>query len=250
MMQIDLAAKFGGSLLCLIIPGLVLAGQIEMNIAKTIEEKTGQRVESVTKTKFAELYEIVGPHGIAYTDKDGSFLVTGAVIDVATRENMTAKRMAEISIFKWSELPLHDAIKIVQGNGARVFATVEDPNCGYCKKLAPELAKLKDVTIYTFVAPVLGAESEKKTKAIWCAPDREVAWRRAMQNSPLDAITTACETPSARMLDMARKLRVSGTPAILFMDGTRIPGYSTAEAIEQRLQRTLGTLAQARAPGS
>jgi thioredoxin-related protein len=41
-------------------------------------------------------------------------------------------------------LPLALAVKQVRGDGKRVFATFEDPNCGYCKRLAKETARLDE----------------------------------------------------------------------------------------------------------
>ena len=78
------------------------------------------------------------------------------------------------------------AVKRVKGNGKRVIYTFEDPNCGYCKELQKELAKLNDVTIYTFLWPILSQDSVDKSKAIWCAA---TAARRG---------TTTCSKASCR----------------------------------------------------
>ena len=44
-----------------------------------------------------------------------------------------------------------------------------------------------------------------------------------------------CETPMARNLALSRKHKVNGTPAIVFEDGTRIPGALSAEQLEKQL---------------
>jgi thiol:disulfide interchange protein DsbC len=214
-----------------------MAGQTEQAITKSVEALTGQSVEAVRKSGMADLYEVVTPRGILYADSTGQFVIFGGtVVDSKTKENLSAKRLAEISKFSWNELPFKDAIKLVRGTGKRVIATVEDPNCGYCKKFAPELNKLNDVTIYTFVVPMLGPDSVRKAKAIWCSPDRQAAWSKQMSGTFVVEGEPKCETPGARLADWAQKVRVQGTPTVLFADGSRIPGFATADVLERKLK--------------
>lgn len=211
---------------------------ISTNIRSKVGKVIGPNVEidRISKSNFADLYEIVTSAGIVYTDKIGSFVIFNAVVvDSKTQTNLSEKRMVEISKFNWADLPLKDAIKLVNGNGKRVIATVEDPNCGFCKKLQPELQKLPDTTIYTFLAPVLGEDSIKKSKSIWCASDSAKAWTTFMRDGSGLSTEVGCETPLDRNISLAKKLRVLGTPAILFTNGDRIPGYTTADKIELKL---------------
>lgn len=208
---------------------------ITANIRSKVSKVIGANVEidRVSKSNYADLYEIITSSGIVYTDKNGSFVIFNAVVvDSKSQTNLSEKRMVEISKFNWSDLPLKDAIKQVNGNGKRVLATVEDPNCGFCKRLQPELQKLPDTTIYTFLAPVLGEDSIKKSKAIWCASDQAKAWTNFMRDGSGLSSEINCDTPLERNVTLAKKLRVLGTPAILFSNGDRIPGYTTSEKIE------------------
>jgi len=59
-------------------------------------------------------------------------------------------------------LPIKDAIVFKQGSGVRRLAVFVDPNCGYCKRFERDLVALKDVTIYTFIMPILGPDSNVK----------------------------------------------------------------------------------------
>lgn len=210
---------------------------IKKNAAKSLAPSGG--IEKVTKSQFADLYEVLTPRGIVYTDKAGNFIIHNAVIiDSKTDANLTEKRMDEISKFKWSDLPLKDAIKIVNGNGKRVIATIEDANCGYCKKLAPELAKLPDTTIYTFVVSVLGPDSTKMGRNVMCADNKAATWLALMRDNKTPDDGKLCETPLERNSILYSKLRVMGTPAILFQSGERIPGYATVDRIEEKLKKT------------
>ena len=212
-------------------------GRIAARLAPVLE---GLAVEKITPTRHANLYEVLTPEGIFYTDKNGSFLIFGAaLVDTKTKVNLTEKRLNELSTFTFKDLPFQDAIKVVKGNGSRRMAVFEDPNCGYCKKLMQELVKIDNVTIYTFLIPVLGPDSVVKSKAVWCAKDQAKAWTGYMSGAaPLPASPTEqCETPFERNAVMQRKLRITGTPALLFDDNTKVPGFITAGAIEARLKK-------------
>src|SRR4029078_2757061 len=86
------------------------------------------------------------------------------------------------------------ALKHVKGNGKRVLYPFEDPNCGYCKELQKESAKLNDVTIYTFLWPILSAGSIERSRAIWCARDRGKAWEECMLKGVSPGTKRGCDT--------------------------------------------------------
>jgi thiol:disulfide interchange protein DsbC len=195
-------------------------------------------VEKVMPSKYAGLYEVLTPRGIVYTDKTGSFVSYGPIVDTATRENLTNKRLDEFSKFEFGDLPMKDAIKTVKGDGSRVFATFEDPNCGYCRKLMEEVEKMDNVTIYTFLVPILGPDSAAKSKAIWCAKDQSSTWTGFMTGkATLPTAPDNCETPIERNTALYRKLRLRGTPAVLFTDNSKTPGYVKADVLEAKLKK-------------
>jgi thiol:disulfide interchange protein DsbC len=135
-------------------------------------------------------------------------------------------------------LPFKDAVVWKSGNGKRRIAVFADPNCGYCKRFEASLQELKDVTVYTFLLPILGGDSPEKSRAIWCAKDRIGAWQGWMLRSeaPPKAAANCDSTAIDRNLALSRKIHVSGTPAILLEDGNRIPGAVGAVELERRLQ--------------
>ncbi|MFB9243117.1 DsbC family protein [Massilia antarctica] len=193
-------------------------------------------IEKISPSKFGTLLEVVTPRGLVYTDKTGSFVLFDVTaIDTRTQENLTEQRNDELGKFVFADLPLKDAIKTVRGDGARVIATFEDPNCGYCRKLMGELKKVDNLTVYTFLVPVMAADSASKSTAILCSPDPAKTWVEHMtDNSPLPA-PAECATSLERNAALFHKLRLNGTPAILFPSNTKSPGYIPAERIEARL---------------
>lgn len=211
---------------------------VEANIKKAIEPRLGgAKVESVKETPYGGLYELKVAGDILYTDKKGEYLFIGHVYDAKTTRDLTRERVDDINKIKFSDLPLNDAIKQVKGDGKRVIAVFEDPNCGYCKRLRQTTLKNMDnVTVYTFLYNILSDDSAVKSKNVWCSADRAKAWDDWMINGKAPAAAPAnCETPNDRVLALGQKLRITGTPAIFFADGTRIPGAIDQKALEAKL---------------
>ncbi len=211
---------------------------VEANIKKALEPHLGgAKIESVKETPYGGLYEVRVAGDILYTDKKGEFLVIGQVYDVKSSRNLTRERIDDINKIKFSDLPLEMALKQVKGDGKRAIAVFEDPNCGYCKRLRQTtLNEIDNVTIYTFMYNILSQDSFTKSKNIWCAPNRNKAWDDWMINGKVPPATpAACESPNDKVLALGQKLRITGTPAIFFSDGTRIPGAIDLKSLEAKL---------------
>ncbi|NIA54728.1 DsbC family protein [Massilia sp. TW-1] len=210
---------------------------VEANIKKSLEPRLGAKIESIKETPYAGLYEVRVAGDILYTDKKGEYLVIGHVYDAKSTRDLTRERIEDINKIKFSDLPLNDAIKQVKGNGKRVIAVFEDPNCGYCKRLRQTTLKdMDNVTIYTFLYNILSPDSFEKSKNVWCSPDRAKAWDDWMINGKsAPAAPANCETPNEKVVALGQKLHITGTPAIFFSDGTRIPGAVDQKTLEAKL---------------
>jgi thiol:disulfide interchange protein DsbC len=212
---------------------------VEATIKKNIEPRLGgAKIESIKETPYGGLYELRVAGDIMYTDKKGEYLVIGHVYDAKTTRDLTSERLQEINKIKFSDLPLSSAIKQVKGDGKRVIAVFEDPNCGYCKRLRQTTLKnLDNVTIYTFMYNILADDSFVKSKNIWCAPDRAKAWDDWMINGKAAPTAPAnCESPNDKIVALGQQMKITGTPAIFFTDGTRIPGAVDLPTLEKKLQ--------------
>ncbi len=200
----------------------------EADVKKAMETRVG-RVEKIGKSPIAGLWEVVVEGQIFYADDKGDYLLTGNLVDLKTGKNLTAER-------QFNALPLELAVKQVRGTGKNVLVTFEDPNCGYCKKLARELQAIKDITVYTFLYPVLGEDSSEKSKTIWCASDKAKAWTDWMLSGKAPTAAPAkCDTAGLeKSIELGRKLRINGTPAMFFATGERVGGYIPAAEIEKR----------------
>lgn len=210
----------------------------ETIIKRTLEGRlSGAKIDAVTKTPYLGLYEVRLDSEILYTDEKVNFIFSGNIIDAKSMQNLTEKRLRELTAIKWENLPLEAAFKTVRGNGKRMLAVFSDPNCPYCKRFEKDLAKVDDITIYTFLYPILSQDSHDKSRAVWCSADKSKAWSELMLNGT--APTAArCDTPIEKTLELGRKYRITGTPTLVFVNGERVPGAIAAEQIEKLLAQT------------
>ena len=215
------------------------SGAEEVAVKAAIEKRFPDiKVDSLQKTQYGGLYEAVMEGSqVFYTDKNANFILVGSLIDAKTQRNVTEERVQNLMRVKFDTLPLELAIKQVKGNGKRKMAVFSDPDCPYCRKLDAELAKVTDVTVYTFLYPIasLHPQSGDKAKAVWCAPDRAKAWEALIQNGTVPQTSPNCDNPVAKLNELGRKLKVNGTPTIIFADGMRIPGVVPAANLEKLL---------------
>ena len=210
----------------------------ETTIRKNLGERIPQlqKIDEVTKSPMAGLFEIrVNGTEIYYTDAEGNFLIQGSLIDTKQQRNLTEERVDKLMAVNFDALPLKDAFTIVRGNGKRKLAVFEDPNCGYCKKFERDLQKVDNVTIHMFLYPILGAESMEKSKNIWCTKDKTKAWQDWMVRDQLPATGNCDVTAITRNVELGRKYKITGTPTLIFMDGSRVPGAIGAAEVEKHL---------------
>ena len=213
----------------------------EVSLKKAIEVAYPKfKVDSVVKTPYAGLYEVFMGGQIIYTDEKLSFIIAeGRLVDPKSKKDVTGERLEELTKIDFNSLPLDKAIKIVKGNGSRKLVVFSDVDCPYCKQLErKELSSITDVTIYTFLYPIdqLHPDAANKSRSIWCATNREKAWTDWILKDQLPTSTGKCEVPLEKVGELARKFGITGTPALIFSDGKRVPGAVPFKEIERYLQ--------------
>jgi len=211
----------------------------EATIRKSLEQRLPDlpKIDEVSTSPIPGLYEVRIGNDIFYADEQGNHLIQGSILDTRTRTDLTQARINKLTAIDFATLPLKDALVWKQGTGARKMAVFADPNCGYCKRFEKDLVNVKNVTVYTFLFPMLGGDSPEKSRDIWCSKDAMKAWREWMieGKSPPRSMGT-CDTGALdRNIALARKHRVNGTPALIFENGTRVPGALPADEVEKQL---------------
>ena len=212
----------------------------EATIRKNLSERLPQmgKIDEVTRSPMPGLYEVRVGTELYYADAEGNFLIHGQVIDARAKRNLTEERLAKLTAIDFDALPLKDSFTIVRGNGKRRLAVFQDPNCGYCKVFERDLQKVDNITVHMFLLPVLGPDSLVKSRNIWCSADKAKAWQDWMlrgQAAP-PAPSPGCDTAALeRNRELGRKHQITGTPTLVFADGTRVPGAIPAAQVEKLL---------------
>lgn len=210
--------------------------QAEQQLKTELQKKLGSnaKVRSVSPSPVAGLYEVLVGNDVFYSDSTGKYLIQGEIIELATGKNITEQRQADINRIKWADLTTANAIKTVRGNGSRQLAVFSDPNCGYCKRLDKSLQQLDNVTIYTYLIPILSADSALKSKQIWCSSDPYKTYIDWMVNGLTPSGKSDCTTPLDKNLAFAKSYGITGTPTLFFTDGSRFPGAVQIADIEKK----------------
>ncbi len=233
-----------------LLPGMALIGTLavatqlaqadEAAIRKTLADRMPKlpKIDEISKTPIPGIYELRIGTDILYADETGSYLLEGAILDTKTQTDLTKARIDKLTMIDVASLSLKDALVFKQGTGLRKLIVFADPNCGYCKRIERDLLSLKDVTIYTYLLPILGPDSTAKSRDIWCAKDNTKAWRAWMIDNvaPAKQSDKCDSTALERNLEISRKYKITGTPAVVFEDGTRSPGALPANIIEERMK--------------
>jgi thiol:disulfide interchange protein DsbC len=210
----------------------------EAVIRKAITQQfPGAEISSVKKTPYSGLFEVYIDGQLVYVDAKGQYAITGDVIDLKNRRNLTQARLNQLQAVKWDSLPLNNALKTVKGTGARKLVVFSDVDCPYCRRLEAELTKVDNITIYTFLYPIEGLHPKavQASKQVWCAPDRNKAWVDYTTKNILPNNDGTCDNPIDATIALGAKLRVSGTPTLIFANGQRVPGMVPAAQLEKLL---------------
>lgn len=209
---------------------------VPAKIAESLKKAFGQPVEvkRITKTPVPGLYEVSVGSQIVYSDVTGRYLFNGELLDVQAGTNLTEERLSALNRIKWADLPLEQAVKWVKGDGSRHVAVFSDPNCGYCKRLEQSFQQMDNITVHTFLFPILSPDSTLKARQVWCATDRAKVWRDWMLTKTQPSGGATCSTPIDKNIALAGRLGVTGTPAIFFTDGTRFPGAADVATLERK----------------
>jgi len=210
----------------------------EAAIRKALASKAPDvKIQKITPTPYAGLYEVFFDDQIIYVDETGSFLFQGRIIDMKSDTDVTSQRRNELARIDFGSLPLDLAFKRVKGNGKRRVALFSDPDCPYCKALERELANVTDVTIYTYLYPIdsLHPQAREKARAIWCAEDPTRAWNDLMLNGVVPTAPASCDAPIDKIVTLGEKHRVSGTPTMFFTNGRKVPGAIPKDQLEKML---------------
>jgi thiol:disulfide interchange protein DsbC len=218
-----------------------LGSEPAATLRRNIESRfPGTHVLDVRPAPIAGLYELFMGDQIVYADPTGKYVLVGSMLDTENKENLTNASMDERGRIDFKTLPVKEAIKVVKGNGSRVFAVFSDPDCPYCQQLEKSLLSVNDYTMYVYLYPIasLHPQAPVKAHAIWCAADRSQAWNDWMQTKKLPPTKTCGGDPIDSLQKLGDTLHINSTPTLFFANGSRLAGALPATDLEKKLAAT------------
>lgn len=197
------------------------------------------QVQSVKATPIAGVVEVTTGNDLVYMTADGKYLLTGNLIDVAHKRDLTEASRAVARRALLKNVGPGQMIVFAPPKPKYTVTVFTDVDCGYCRKLHSQIADYNKAGIavdYLFFPRTgIGSESFDKAVSVWCSPNRQQALTEAKLGKPLTKRN--CTNPVTMDYNLGLKFGVNGTPAIFTADGTQIGGYLSPTEMKEKLDQ-------------
>ncbi len=229
----------------LLIFGLVLppasiadqAGDIQRIEQRWHELLPRVQPDAIEPTPVPGLYAVRYRASVYYFSADGRYLISGSMVDLDTRQDLTEKLVAGYRKAQIEAVPESDMIIYSPKEKKHTVTVFTDIDCPYCRKLHREMAEYNkrgiEVRYLAYPRAGVGSESYKKAVSVWCAKDRNAAMDKAKAGEPVEYRT--CDNPVRKEMALGDAVGVQGTPAIVLENGEMIPGYQPAAQLAAKL---------------
>jgi thiol:disulfide interchange protein DsbC len=199
-------------------------------------------IDQIEAAPIAGFQQVIVGGQVVYVSNDGRYLIQGTLMELATRDNLTAASEAVLRRAVLDAVPRDRRIIFAPANPKYRVTVFTDIDCTYCRKLHSQIADYNKagIAIEYLIFPRSGPATESITQAInvWCAGDRRKALTDAKLDRPVAKKT--CANPIAMDYELGRKIGIDGTPAIYAADGTQLGGYLPPAEMLARLDRQAG----------
>ncbi len=181
-----------------------------------------------------------GRKGPVYLDFTKRYLITGQVVDIKAKKNLTREREEDLNRVNVSQIPLGDAIVMGDRGAKKKIIVFTDPECPFCAKIHQEMKKVvaerKDIAFYIKMFPLpIHKNAAEKATAIVCEKSLKLlddAYDKKQLPKPKCKTSVIDEN-----VKLAKKLGISGTPALILPDGRVVSGYRDANAIKALIDK-------------
>lgn len=182
-----------------------------------------------------------------YIDFSKKYLVSGNVIRLDDKENLTQQRSAQMNKIDFSKIPLDDALLLGLPTAKNKVVVFTDPECPYCKKLHAELKEVvridPNIAFLIKLFPLkMHPNAYGISKSIVCNNSMEFL-ELSFAGKPVPP--ASCETTVVdQTLALGPELGVRSTPTLIMPDGLVVPGYKKAEALLTLINENVGPVAK------
>ena len=190
-------------------------------------------IENIRKVN-ENFFEVIIQGEIFYLSSDNEYLISGNLINLRTKENITEASRKERRLNVLENLSSENMVIYKPNKTNHILTIFSDTSCPYCQKFHDEIGQLveNNIEVRYVLFPRFGQDSDTYSQmiSIWCSEDRNQALDNAFSDVTI-ATNTKCEIPINENLGLAQRLSVAGTPTMFTEDGTVIPGYQPASQI-------------------
>jgi len=182
-------------------------------------------IDHIEKSNLPGFYEVVMGSTVVYVTGDGKYLFQGNLFDIASKVDMTEKRVAKVRKAALDKLPESKLRFLGPEKPKPPFTVFNDVDCTYCRRFHQQVDELKRLGIavhYVFFPLSIHPGADKKLESIWCAEDRHAAYTAAMNGQ--DPGTNTCDNPVQELLALGNSIGINGTPSLFAEDGSQVGG--------------------------
>lgn len=187
------------------------------------------------------LYEVNVQNGQSiYVSRDAKFLIPGDLYESQEEGLVNLGEARRNTIRRERIAALDEADMIVfapEGERKATLTVFTDVDCPYCRKLHAEIEALNSygiaVRYLAFPRTGLNTDIHHKMVSTWCADDRKAMLTSAKRGGDVPELD--CDSPVEEQYQLGREVGVTGTPALVFDDGTIMPGYVEAPTLAKYL---------------
>jgi len=202
------------------------------NLNDVLQKTFKSAPDSVAESQIPGLYQVMYGTEIVYLSADGQYFISGDLLNLKTRENLSEVAQRDVRKRIVAELET-TPIRFEAKDEKHVLRVFTDIDCGYCAKLHREMDQInaKGITVEYLAFPRagIGSPSYDKIVSVWCADDQQSAMTKSKARQPVPSKT--CKNPIKEQYELGQGLGVNGTPALLTESGQLIPGYVPADRL-------------------
>lgn len=199
------------------------------------------QVRSIQPSPIEGLYEVeVNTGELIFTSASGNHFMLGNLFEIQgnrfvnlSEQRKKGQRAETLKVLNKDDMVIFSPKGEVK---ATVYAFT-DVDCGYCRKMHSEMAEYNDLGIemryLAFPRAGVGSKTYRDMVSVWCADDRQQAMTLSKAGRTIGA--RECDNPVAAQYALGQDFGVTGTPALVFEDGSLMPGYVPAAKLASYL---------------
>jgi len=201
---------------------------------------TGQDVDPViAETPIDGILQIRLGSEIVYMTADARYLMQGRLLDLDTRQDLTDQAKSEVRRELIANIDESEMVSYGPEDAAHEIMVFTDVDCGFCRKLHQEIPQYSEagIKIHYLAFPRAGLASNtfNKMQSVWCAENPNAAMDIAKAGDEPEP--ASCDSPVDSQYQLGQSIGVTGTPAIVTMNGDLIPGYVPPDDLRARLEQ-------------